>query len=147
MDRKRSRGNLKVETVYDKESNTEEEVKKMKKSEVKIESSNQKRETKEDNSKMEIEKVKMMEAKIEKDRVETNKGKKTESNVSKPIIPISTSSGSLWKVGDQCVAQWSQDNKWYNSQILNINAGRVHVLFVDYGNKEEPLDPPHQDGT
>jgi len=45
--------------------------------------------------------------------------------------------------GDSCVAKWSQDDTWYNAEILRIdyNSKFVDVLFVDYEN----LDKVHID--
>ena len=41
-----------------------------------------------------------------------------------------------WEVGDLCVAMWSEDLVWYNSQIIEINGERVLVKFLEYGNED-----------
>ncbi len=41
------------------------------------------------------------------------------------------------KVGDICVAKFSDDNEWYRAKVLSIQSnGNVNILFIDYGNKE-----------
>ena len=42
-----------------------------------------------------------------------------------------------WKVGDRCVAWWSQDDTWNNATILKVfNPDEVLVRFTDYGNAD-----------
>ncbi len=40
--------------------------------------------------------------------------------------------------GQACVAQFTQDNKWYRAQIHNRDEDNntVEVYYVDYGNRE-----------
>jgi len=41
------------------------------------------------------------------------------------------------KVGDICVAKFSDDNEWYRAKVLSLQSGgNVSILFIDYGNKE-----------
>jgi hypothetical protein len=46
-----------------------------------------------------------------------------------------------WRVGDLCVAQWSEDAQWYKAQIIarDESTGLYQVLFTDYGNDEAGL--------
>merc|ERR1719186_2190198 len=47
-------------------------------------------------------------------------------------------SADKWQPGDICLAQWSEDNVWYNAVVEKRNAsGSYTVTFTDYGNKEE----------
>jgi len=42
-----------------------------------------------------------------------------------------------WKVGDQCMAPWSEDNKYYEATIDSIGEdGAVHVTFDEYKNTD-----------
>merc|ERR1719186_2088028 len=41
-----------------------------------------------------------------------------------------------WKVGDACIAQWSEDDVWYNSEILQVLQEGFRVKFSDYGNED-----------
>eukprot|EP00794_Sanderia_malayensis_P004854 gene4854-5491_t len=42
------------------------------------------------------------------------------------------------KVGDVCLAQFSEDEQWYRGQVLSIDLDSedVEVFFIDYGNSE-----------
>jgi len=40
------------------------------------------------------------------------------------------------KKGDLCVARFSADNEWYRAKIEKVEKDQVHVLYVDYGNRE-----------
>ena len=40
-------------------------------------------------------------------------------------------------VGDSCVARWSEDETWYNAQIMEITGETCRVIFLDYGNEDE----------
>ena len=54
---------------------------------------------------------------------------------------ISSPAQPVWKVGDLCVAQWSEDVQWYDAKIIAKNevTGLYHVLFTEYGNEEDGL--------
>ena len=41
------------------------------------------------------------------------------------------------KVGDTCVAQFSQDDEWYRAKVLKVESSKVHVIYIDYGNVSE----------
>ena len=42
-----------------------------------------------------------------------------------------------WKVGDNCLAPWSEDGKWYDAVIEEIHPnGKVSVGFVGYSHGE-----------
>ena len=48
-----------------------------------------------------------------------------------------------WKVGDFAIGRWSQDDTWYNVEIMEKKAGEKFLVnFCDYGNQEavEPYD-------
>ena len=42
-----------------------------------------------------------------------------------------------WRPGDLCIAQWSEDQRWYRGEVLAIDLEGEHLLahvcFVDYG--------------
>merc|ERR1719318_1233096 len=40
----------------------------------------------------------------------------------------------LFQVGDDVVAKWSEDSKWYNAKVEAVNDDEYSVLFTDYGN-------------
>lgn len=40
------------------------------------------------------------------------------------------------KKGDLCAAKYSDDQQWYRAKVEKIEGSKIHVLFVDYGNKE-----------
>lgn len=40
------------------------------------------------------------------------------------------------KAGLECVAQYSEDSKWYRARIQSVEANGATVYFVDYGNIE-----------
>ncbi|OXA52850.1 staphylococcal nuclease domain-containing protein 1 [Folsomia candida] len=40
------------------------------------------------------------------------------------------------KKGDLCVARFSADNEWYRAKIEKVEKDQVHVLYIDYGNRE-----------
>merc|ERR1719234_105137 len=41
------------------------------------------------------------------------------------------------KIDDFCVACFSEDNVWYNAQVLEVvGEGRYRLLYTDYGNEE-----------
>jgi len=42
-----------------------------------------------------------------------------------------------WKVGDACFAKWSEDDTWYNAEVVAVLLHGYFVNFVDYGNKDE----------
>jgi staphylococcal nuclease domain-containing protein 1 len=35
-----------------------------------------------------------------------------------------------------CVARFTADNEWYRAKIEKVEKDQVHVLYVDYGNRE-----------
>lgn len=39
----------------------------------------------------------------------------------------------VWGIGDECVAQYSADGRWYRAKIIGIDEDRVEVLCRDYG--------------
>jgi len=41
-----------------------------------------------------------------------------------------------WCVGEACIAQFSQDKKWYRGKVLQVIGWECLVKFVDYGNDE-----------
>lgn len=41
------------------------------------------------------------------------------------------------KRGDVCAAKFSGDGQWYRAKILRVDSGKVSVLFIDFGNKED----------
>lgn len=43
------------------------------------------------------------------------------------------------KVGEVCVAKFSQDNEWYRARVLKVDGSKVTVLFIDYGNQESTV--------
>jgi len=49
-------------------------------------------------------------------------------------------SNTSWKVGDIAIARWSQDNTWYNVEIMEkynrYNRNGYLVKFSDYGNQD-----------
>eukprot|EP00092_Neocalanus_flemingeri_P022721 GFUD01024641.1.p1 GENE.GFUD01024641.1~~GFUD01024641.1.p1 ORF type:complete len:831 (-),score=247.59 GFUD01024641.1:158-2524(-) len=49
---------------------------------------------------------------------------------------VSTTVQSSWKVGDTCVARWSEDCVWYNAEILKVSLEGFCVKFSDYGNED-----------
>ncbi|KAM4729689.1 LOW QUALITY PROTEIN: survival of motor neuron-related-splicing factor 30 [Anableps anableps] len=64
---------------------------------------------------------------------------------SQPIDGASSTSGSetvpvkkSWKVGDRCMAVWSQDGQVYEAEIEEIDRenGTAAVTFTEYGNAE-----------
>merc|ERR1719219_1346349 len=41
------------------------------------------------------------------------------------------------KIDDFCVARFSEDNVWYNAQVLEVvGEGSYRLLYTDYGNEE-----------
>ena len=42
-----------------------------------------------------------------------------------------------WRPGDLCIAQWSEDRRWYRGEVLAVDLEGsnllAHVYFVDYG--------------
>jgi hypothetical protein len=46
-----------------------------------------------------------------------------------------TATRQSWKVGDFCVARWSEDGVWYNAEILDLSMTGYLVRFSDYGNE------------
>ncbi|XP_052242771.1 staphylococcal nuclease domain-containing protein 1-like [Dreissena polymorpha] len=40
------------------------------------------------------------------------------------------------KKGDMCAARFSEDQQWYRARVEKIEGSKIHVLFVDYGNRE-----------
>ena len=44
-----------------------------------------------------------------------------------------------WKVGERCVARWSEDEVWYRAEVVAAAASAYTVLFVDYGNEAEAV--------
>ncbi|ROT64477.1 survival of motor neuron-related-splicing factor 30 [Penaeus vannamei] len=61
----------------------------------------------------------------------TNAGQSTEE-------PVTTSGAvKAWKVGDKCLAVWSEDSQWYDAVIDAItDDGLVAVSFEGYGNSD-----------
>jgi len=41
------------------------------------------------------------------------------------------------KKGDLCAAKFSEDDLWYRAKIEKVSGGKAHVLYVDYGNRDE----------
>ena len=40
----------------------------------------------------------------------------------------------VWKIGDNCTAQWNEDLCWYKANIIDIKQdGIVRVNFFEYG--------------
>merc|ERR1719342_551798 len=44
-----------------------------------------------------------------------------------------------FKVGDQVLTKWSEDDIWYNAKIVSVKEASARVHFVDYGNEEEEI--------
>ncbi|KAE8751973.1 hypothetical protein FOCC_FOCC001136 [Frankliniella occidentalis] len=44
-----------------------------------------------------------------------------------------------WKLGDQCLARYWEDERYYEAVVTGIAARTLVVRFVDYGNHEEVL--------
>ena len=42
-----------------------------------------------------------------------------------------------WKVGERCVARWSEDGVWYRAEVVAAAASAFTVRFMDYGNEAE----------
>uniref|UniRef100_H2ZBR1 Staphylococcal nuclease domain-containing protein n=2 Tax=Ciona savignyi TaxID=51511 RepID=H2ZBR1_CIOSA len=40
------------------------------------------------------------------------------------------------KRGEHCIAQFSQDNMWYRARIEKVENDKLHVQYIDFGNKE-----------
>ncbi|KAK7494857.1 hypothetical protein BaRGS_00013984, partial [Batillaria attramentaria] len=38
---------------------------------------------------------------------------------------------------DLCVAKFSGDGQWYRAKVIKVESGKVTVLFIDFGNREE----------
>ncbi|MEQ2291615.1 Survival of motor neuron--splicing factor 30 [Ameca splendens] len=64
---------------------------------------------------------------------------------SQPADGASSTSGSesvpvklSWKVGDRCMAVWSQDSQVYEAEIEEIDRenGTAAITFIEYGNAE-----------
>ena len=48
---------------------------------------------------------------------------------------------AAWRVGDCCIARWSQDNAWYNAEVLRVGVGESYVVkFVDYGDEDNVIE-------
>ena len=48
-----------------------------------------------------------------------------------------TLSLKAFDVGTKCFAKWSEDGVWYNATVENIEDGKFHVTFSDYGNGDQ----------
>jgi len=66
----------------------------------------------------------------------TKPREKSSPPVPRPLKQVH--SADKWQPGDICLAQWSEDNVWYNAVVGKRNAsGSYTVTFTDYGNEEE----------
>ena len=53
------------------------------------------------------------------------------------IEQVDDDNESVWKVDDECVAQWEKDKCWYKSKIVRIDSNEnVLVEFTEYGNSD-----------
>ncbi|KAA0707407.1 Tudor domain-containing protein 3 [Triplophysa tibetana] len=65
--------------------------------------------------------------------------------------PADSNSHVNWRAGDQCLALYWEDNKFYRARIdaVHPSGSTAVVVFSDYGNCEEVLlhniKPPHED--
>ena len=50
------------------------------------------------------------------------------------VTGFRTAHETVWKEGDQCVAQWDEDGLWYKAVIDTIEVDRAVVTFTEYGN-------------
>ena len=53
-----------------------------------------------------------------------------------PLENRQSLSGSLWNVGDKCMARYTVDDVWYTAVVEKVEGDQYHVLFIDYGNRE-----------
>ncbi|XP_058806233.1 survival of motor neuron-related-splicing factor 30 isoform X1 [Phymastichus coffea] len=61
--------------------------------------------------------------------------KKPETDEKNPEVIAALA--SKWKVGDQCMAPWSEDGKYYEATIDSIGEdGVVNITFNEYKNKD-----------
>ena len=60
----------------------------------------------------------------------------------------------MFYVVDLVVAHWSEDNVWYNAEVLALMPGKAKVVFIDYKNMDviddqcilaNPLEIPNGD--
>jgi len=94
-------------------------------------------------------------------KVDTDSPKELEESTPVSVAQVSHSNGErVWKVGDDCLARWSGDNKLYEAKIIAIgrtqtlNESAEHlfsVTFKGYNNtemvKENDLKPLHEKKT
>ena len=45
----------------------------------------------------------------------------------------------MWNVGDECLAKYWEDNKFYPVKVTAVSNKTAVVLFIEYGNHEEVL--------
>ena len=45
----------------------------------------------------------------------------------------------MWNVGDECLAKYWEDNKFYPVKVTAVTNKTAVVLFIEYGNHEEVL--------
>ena len=45
----------------------------------------------------------------------------------------------MWNVGDECLAKYWEDNKFYPVKVTAVSNKTAVVLFMEYGNHEEVL--------
>ncbi|XP_057217483.1 tudor domain-containing protein 3 isoform X1 [Triplophysa rosa] len=77
--------------------------------------------------------------------------KKRSGPIKGPRDPADTNSHANWRAGDQCLALYWEDNKFYRARIdaVHPSGSTAVVVFSDYGNCEEVLlhniRPLHED--
>ena len=43
-------------------------------------------------------------------------------------------SAKSWSGGDLCIARWTEEEVWYNTEVLEVDGTAIQVRFRDYGN-------------
>ena len=56
-----------------------------------------------------------------------------------PPAPPTATTPQMWRAGDQCLAKYWEDNKFYPVKVTAVSNKTAVVLFTEYGNHEEVL--------
>ena len=56
-----------------------------------------------------------------------------------PAPPTAPTTSPMWRAGDQCLAKYWEDNKFYPVKVTAVSNKTAVVLFTEYGNHEEVL--------